>query len=257
MTLNKNNKIFAIILAAGKGKRMQSDKLKVMHDLSGKPLIDYVVASVEKSNIANKPVVVVRGNDDSVQNYLGNRAEYVIQKEQLGTGHAVRACADFLKDKVEQVVVLYGDLPLVSPESLNKLIETQMENKSILTLATTVVPDFNNEYAPFYSFARIERGTDEKIKRIIEKKDCDEAQLKIKEVNTGYYCFSALWLWNHLKELKNNNAQGEYYLTDLIALAINDKEKVSSINVVPKEAVGISSQGDLDNARYFLNKVSI
>lgn len=246
MELNKNNKIYAIILAAGKGKRMQSDKLKVMHDLGGKPLIDYVVTSVEKSIVNNKPVVVVNNNDSSVQDYLGDRAVYIIQKEQLGTGHAVKICEDLLSDKAEHIVVLYGDLPLVSPQSINKLIENKIENKSILSLATTTVPNFNDQYIPFFTFARIERNEDGGIKRIVEKKDCTEPQLNIFEVNTGYYCFSASWLWDHLKELKKNNAQEEYYLTDLIALAINNKEKVSSIDVLPREALGITTKEDLE-----------
>lgn len=252
MSVELSNKIYAIILAAGKGKRMQSDKLKVMHELDGKPLIDYVVTSVEKSKIENKPVVVVCDNDQSVQNYLLNRVEYVVQKEQLGTGHAVMICENLLKDKVDRIVVLYGDLPLVTPQSINKLIEMHTVTGCVLSLATTTVPNFNEEYSPFYTFARIERDEKGNIKRIAEKKDCTEIQLAIKEVNTGYYCFSSQWLWDNLKELNNNNAQGEYYLTDLIKIAIDNNKKISSINIEPKEALGINTKEDLEIANKYI-----
>lgn len=250
----EQNKVGAIILAAGKGKRMRSDKLKVMHELNGRPLVGYVAAAVEKSAVGRRPVVVVCQDDPAVQNYLGDRAEYVVQEKPLGTGHAVGVCETLLKNKAENIIVLYGDLPLVSSESINKLIKKQQEG-GVLTLATTQTPSYGQEYAPLYTSARVQRDNLGNLERIIEIKDCTEEQLKIKEINTGFYCFQAGWLWDHLRELKNNNAQGEYYLTDLIAIAINNKEKILSINIDPKEAMGINTKEDLAIARNFTAKL--
>ncbi|MEK7644222.1 MAG: NTP transferase domain-containing protein [Patescibacteria group bacterium] len=252
MLSNQNDKIAAIILAAGQGKRMGGEKLKVMRELGGRPLIDFVIESVEKSIIKNKPVVVARGGDNSVQDYLGERAEYAIQAEQLGTGHAVATGEKLLRGNVQQVVVLYGDVPFVAPESINRLVAVQVASGGVLTLATTIVPDYDGGNSPFWTLARVERDGAGNIRRIVEKKDCTEAQSAIHEVNAGVYCFNAEWFWDNLRTLKNDNVQKEYYLTDLIALAIEKKEKISSISIDPREAIGINTKEDLEIAGKFI-----
>ncbi len=245
---NNLNKTGAVILAAGMGKRMQSAMLKVMHTLRGRPLIDYVVTTVEKSGIETKPVVVVCADDPAVQNFLGERADYVVQKDRLGTGHAVRMAEDCLKDKVGQVVVLYGDMPFISAESVKRLIARHLERNNTLSLITFIVPDFAEWRTAFKSFSRIIRGGDGHIVRDVQAKDAAEAELKIKELNPGVYCFQSDWLWKNLKKIETNNIQKEYYLTDLIQMAIEQGEKISSISIEPKEALGINTKEDLESA---------
>ena len=252
--LQNLNKISVVILAAGKGKRMNSDKLKVMHELDGKPLIDYVVKSVEDSNLGVKPVVVVCEENSSVQDFLGDRAEYTMQKERLGTGHAVMSAENILKDKAETVVVLYGDMPFIKPESIKKLVDKHLEKNNQLTLLTAEVPDFYNWRSGLYSYGRIVRGgAEDHILKIVEKKDATPEELEIKEVSTCFFCFNADWLWKKLKLLKNNNNQKEYYLTDLVQIAESEREKMSSIAIDPKEALGINTPEDLGKANEIKN----
>lgn len=243
------NKIGIVVLAAGKGKRMQSDTLKVMNELNGRPLIDYVVQVAENLDLAEKPIVVVRAGNPAVQNFLGDRAQYVEQEEQLGTGHAVGTAENILKDKVDHVVVLYGDMPFVTADSIKKLIDKHLEKNNELTLITVVVPDFNEWRANLYDYGRVVRGVDGHIVGIVEKKDAAPEQLEIKEVNTSFFCFKSDWLWENLQKLKNENAQGEYYLTDLVKLAFESGAKLSAVSVGSREALGINTKEHLEIAR--------
>jgi len=242
------NKIGVVILAAGKGKRMKSNKLKVMHELDGRPLIDYVVSLAEKINFEEKPVVVVCKDDPAVQNFLGNRALYVVQEEPLGTGHAVGAAERQLIGKADHIVVLYGDVPFIKSESVQKLIGKHIEKNNELTLITAVLPDYNDWRANLYDYGRIIRGRDGHVTGIVEKKDATPDQLEITEINTAVYCFKADWLWENLKKLKNENAQGEYYLTDLVKVAFDSGAKLSAVIVDPKEALGINTKEHLEIA---------
>ncbi|OGH87982.1 MAG: hypothetical protein A3J93_02290 [Candidatus Magasanikbacteria bacterium RIFOXYC2_FULL_42_28] len=245
MSVDFNN-VGAVILAAGLGKRMKSAKLKVMHELDSRPLVDYVVGAIEASAVGRKPIVVVCDNDPSVQNFLNGRAEYVVQAERLGTGHAVRQAELILKDKIAQVVVLYGDMPFVRPESINSLIKKHREKDNKVTLMTVVAPDFNDWRESLSGYGRIIRaGVENHVVGIVEKKDATATQLEIKEVNPGFYCFDSVWLWPHLRALQNNNVQGEYYLTDLIAKAVAEGVAISSIVIDPSEAVGINTADQL------------
>ncbi|MFZ2189553.1 MAG: NTP transferase domain-containing protein [Candidatus Magasanikiibacteriota bacterium] len=242
------NNIGIIILAAGKGKRMQSDLPKVLHELNNKPLIEYVVSLVEKLNI--KPAVVV-SEDGLVKKYLGDRVDYVIQAERLGTGHAVMQAENLLKNKVEKVVVLYGDMPFLKPESVVNLVGINEKENNKITLMITRVPNFESDYKEFYDFGRIVRSspsvkTQGKIQKIVEKKDASGEELEIKELNTGYFCFESDWLWNNLKKLKNNNQAEEYYLTDLVGQAIASGDRVGSVEILPEEAIGINTREHLE-----------
>lgn len=245
---NQTPDVRVVILAAGQGKRMGGTMLKVMHEVHGKPMIDYVVGTVEKAGLA-KPVVVVCATDPAVQNFLGERAEYVVQVDRLGTGHAVSMAAPVLHEKAENIIVLYGDMPFVSAESVKHLVARHLERDNTLTMMTFVVSDFDEWRTPFNSFSRIIRGTDGHIVRDVQFKDATPAELEIKELNPCVYCFKSEWLWQNLKDLKNNNAQQEYYLTDLISEAIRQGQKISSIEIEPKEALGINSQADLQSVQ--------
>lgn len=241
----KKNIIGVVILAAGKGTRMKSDKLKVMHNLNGRPLVDWVVSAVEALHL--KPAIIVNDKDSAVQDYLGNRANYVVQEKQLGTGHAVSVAENVLKNIVDHVVVLYGDMPFITPSSIQKLVRQHIDNGDVLTLMTATIDDFVQQNN-FFDYGRIIRDEDDRIIKVVEKKDATPEVLKIREINTGYFCFEADWLWNNLKKLQNKNVQGEYYLTDLVKLAFEQKAKLSAISVSPREAMGINTLENLQKA---------
>lgn len=237
----KNSRVNAVILAAGMGKRMGGNKLKVMYELNGRPFIDYVVSSVEESLPGQKPTVIVCEQDSSVQDFLGDRAQYVIQRERLGTGHAVQTAEDFLRNQGDYVLVLYGDMPFISAESIKKLLTRHQERQNTITLMTVITPDFEGWRACLYDYGRIIRGDDGHIVRSVEKRDATPEELQIQELNPCIYCFKADWLWKNLKNIQNDNAQKEYYLTEVIRLAIEAGEKLSAIHIPPEEAVGINN----------------
>lgn len=241
----KNNNIGIVILAAGEGKRMGGSLPKVMHELNGKPLVAHVVSAVEALRLPVKPVVVVSSNNTSVQEHIGIRVDYVIQDASLGTGQAVQCAEPALRGRVDDVVVLYGDMPFITAASIRRLIDEHLEKGNALTMFTCTVPDFIGWRAPFANFGRVIRRAGA-IAQIVETKDATAEELAVKELSTCYYCLAADWLWEHLKQLKNDNEQGEYYLTDLVQMAIAEKKKISSIPIDPKEALGVNTKEDLE-----------
>lgn len=247
--VSDNAQVGVVVLAAGDGKRMQSSVPKVMNLLRGEPLVAHVVQSIEGAGFDIKPVVIVNPNHSLVQDYLKERASYVVQNEQLGTAHAVGCAESVLKGKAHCVVVLYGDMPFIKPASLQYLVETYYREKSAITLMTVTVPDFDGWRAQFADFGRIERDSEGNILSIVEKKDATSEQLAIKEVNTSYFCFDADWLWNNLKAVKNENAQKEFYLVDLIKIGRAQGVKIGTVQIDPKEAVGINTKEHLDIAQ--------
>ncbi|MSU75137.1 MAG: hypothetical protein EXS55_01310 [Candidatus Magasanikbacteria bacterium] len=234
--------VAVVILAAGEGKRMQSALPKVMNELKNRPLVDYVVGAVEQAGI--KPVVVVSRRDNLVQNYLGERANYVVQEKQLGTGHAVAQTEAGLKDE-GHIVVLYGDMPFITTKSINKLIGEHTATQATITLATITVLDFNEWRSSLKDFGRIVRDASGGIIKSVELKDAIPEEAMSSELNPCYYVFESGWLWENLKKLKNENSQGEYYLTDLIGMAVSSGKKISSVAIDPKEAIGINTKEGL------------
>ena len=245
--MSEARKIGVVILAAGQGKRMKSDLPKVMHLLHERPLIDYVVTAVEELGI--KPVVIVPDDSSLVKEYLGNRATYAVQTERLGTGHAVSMAERELSGKVDHIVVLYGDMPFIKAESIRSMIDGHIAHGNMLTLTTVIVPDFDDWRAQFYDFGRIVRGENGKIEKIVEKKDASPEELNIMELNTAFFCFNAEWLWENLKKLKNNNAAGELYLTDLVKIAFDEGARLFTVNINPREAVGVNTKEHLEKAQ--------
>lgn len=248
MSDNKLHNVGVVILAAGDGKRMKSALPKVMHELNAKPLIEHVVTHVEESKIG-KPIIVVSPKHTLIQEHVEDRASYVVQNEQLGTGHAALMAESILKGVAQHVIFLNGDMPFVSGESMKRLLARHKERNNTLTMMTVTVPNFDGEYEAFSSFGRIVRGENGHILRIVEKKDATDTELGITELNPSVWCFEASWLWNALKNLKNENSQKEYYLTDLVGMAIAEGKKISSISIEPKEAIGINTAEDLQTAR--------
>ncbi len=240
-------KIRIIILAGGKGERMQSDLPKVLAEVKGKSMIEHLLEAVRKSGIDNRPVIVVGYGKEKVMAKLGKEYNYVIQNEQLGTGHAVMSAQELLENKLGHVLVLYGDHSLVSTETIKKLTSKHLESGGKITMATAKLPDFKDWRALFYkNFSRIVRDENDKIIKDVQFRDASEEEKKITEVNPCYFCFEAKWLWKKLKTLKNDNAQKQYYLTDLVKLAIQEKIKIESISISPEEALGVNSKEELE-----------
>lgn len=233
-----------IILAAGQGKRMESDSPKVLAMVKGKAMIKYTLEAIEQSGIPGTTGIVVGYQKEKVIMAMGPDYDYAIQEELLGTGHAVSAAKIICTD-MEHIVVLPGDQPFVTGATIKNLLEKHLAHKTKITFATTVVPDFKDWHQAFIYFGRVLRE-DGQIVGIKEYKDATEEERQIKEVNAGCYAFNASWLWENLKSLKNANTQKEYYLTELLEIAKNENEKIESIEIAPHEALGANSKEELD-----------
>lgn len=208
-----------VILAAGKGTRMKSATTKVMHKLAGKALVEHVINTAKTLSPQNLAVVCGNGAEQVTPLVESMAATTVMQEEQLGTGHAVmQAQAEF--SDAEQVLVLYGDVPLTQPATLEQLLSCG--DQTSLRILTTKLADPTG-------YGRIVRNEENKVVCITEQKDADETTLKINEVNSGIMVLPAQWLSNSLSKLQNNNAQGEYYLTDMVALAVADGLAINTV----------------------------
>ena len=221
----------AIILAAGKGTRMKTELPKCAFPLLKKPMVTYIIEALESINI-DQIICVVGHKKEVLQDILKDRVKYAIQEEQLGTGHAVKCALDFIDDN-GYTIILPGDTPLIDKEILDQLIEVHKSNKNDFTIGTIVLEN------PF-GFGRIVRDSSNSVLRIVEEKDASEEERKIKEINTGLFLVDNFLLKKALLEIKNNNAKGEYYLTDIVEIlskeakigtfTIKDTYKLNGIN---------------------------
>lgn len=236
-----------VVLAAGLGTRMRSGRAKALHPLAGRPLVRHVLAAASAIG-PGKTVVVLGHQADRVREACeGFGAEFVMQHEQLGTGHAVRQAGSAIADASGPVVVLCADTPLLSPETLERLVEHHAKSKAAVTLLTANVDD------PF-GYGRVVRGKSG-VLAVVEEKDATTAQKKIREVNGGIYCFEKKFLLAAIGTIGNHNAQGEYYLPDAIALARKGKLKVSALLCEDAEEImGVNSRADLARAEKVLQK---
>ena len=252
--------IITIVMAAGKGTRMKSNKSKLVHKIYGKELVTRVVDLAEEVG-SNKIVAVVGHLREQVQAVLGDRVEYAYQDELLGTGHAVMQATSFLEGKKGKVVILYGDVPIIRPETVKKLIEKSIKKRDYATLLTAI-------YENPTGYGRIIRDEGGNIKGIVEEKDASETQREIKEINSGIYCFDIQELLLALKEIKPNNAQGEYYLTDVIKIMNEKGLKTGAVIVEDNtEILGVNDRAQLElltrvlrmriNAEHMKNGVTI
>jgi bifunctional UDP-N-acetylglucosamine pyrophosphorylase / glucosamine-1-phosphate N-acetyltransferase len=251
------DKVGVVILAAGDGVRMNGDKPKVMLELDGKPLVEWVVDEVKKIKGARKPVVVVSPKHNLVKDRLQQKVEYALQQKKLGTADAVTSAESVLKDRVDDVVVLYGDMPYITDRSIKDLVKRHKKDSNDLTLVTIKVPDFNGLYEQFKEFGRVIRNENGEAVTIVETKDASEDELTETLLNTSYFCFKASWLWANLKKIKNENAQLEYYLTDLLSIGSRDKANIGTLNIHHeryKEAIGINTLEDLKAAEKLIPK---
>jgi bifunctional UDP-N-acetylglucosamine pyrophosphorylase/glucosamine-1-phosphate N-acetyltransferase len=242
-------RVATIILAAGKGTRMKSDLVKVLHPLLGLPMLSYPVGLSLNGIKAEKTIVVVGHQADRIQERFKDlKIEFALQQEQLGTGHAVLQVVPFLHSFSGTVLILCGDVPLVKLETLRSFIETYRKNESTLSVLTAVVED------PF-GYGRILRNPEGWLERIVEEKDASEEEKTIREINTGIFCVKAPFLKEGLREIGRENAQGEYYLTDLVEIAKKNGLRCSAHIVVdPVEVKGINTRIDLAMANEVLRQ---
>jgi len=241
-----DDRIKIIILAAGKGTRMKNELPKVLAPIRGKSMIKYLLEAVEKSGVDNKPVIVVGYEKEKVMKELGGGYDYVVEEEQLGTGHAVMVAQKILEKNADNVVVLYGDHPFIKPETIKKLVETHIGSDKKITMGVVKVQDFKDWRAFFYTDSRIIRNKNGDIVKDVQFRDANDEERKIKEINPCYFCFEASWLWKKLKTLNTDNDQKQYYLTDLVKIAIEEKTAIGSIEIEPYEALGADSKEEIE-----------
>lgn len=238
-----------IILAAGKGTRMNTSLPKVLVGFRGKPLIQHLLDAVSVVPTEFKPVIVVGHKYELIQSYLGPNFIYVFQEGQLGTAHAAGAA----KSKIDgdNVLVLYGDSPFIKPASLISLIKRHEETGAVFSMLTTNLPNFENEYSSFLGFGRIVRDSNGKLQTIREFVDATDEEKTIKEVNSGIYLFNSKWLWEHLAQVQKNK-HGEYYLTDMVEIAVKENVPINSASIDPLEVFGINTPAQLQQAENLL-----
>lgn len=239
--------IATIILAAGQGTRMKSEQPKVLHAIGGKPMVVRAVETAERIG-AQRLVVVVGHGAEAVTAAVRGRAETVLQAQQLGTGHAVLQAADLLRGNSDLVVVLYADMPLLRPETLQALIAAQRANTAgCLTMLTVTLANPRG-------FGRIVRAADGSVAAIVEEAECTPEQRAIRELNAGVYVFDSAWLWQALVRIQPKS-KGEYYLTDLVEIAVADGQRVIGVEVNdPDEVIGVNTRVHLAEAEAILRR---
>ncbi|KGR87944.1 bifunctional UDP-N-acetylglucosamine diphosphorylase/glucosamine-1-phosphate N-acetyltransferase GlmU [Lysinibacillus odysseyi] len=233
--------IFAIVLAAGQGTRMKSKLYKVLHPVCGKPMVQHVVDHIETLDV-KRIVTVVGHGAEMVKEQLGEQSEYVLQAEQLGTAHAVQQAEPVLGSLEGTTLVVCGDTPLIRPETMKALFDYHTSQNAKATILTAVAEDPTG-------YGRILRDAEGSVAQIVEQKDATEEQRKVTEINTGTYCFDNKALFEALKLVKNDNAQGEYYLPDVIEILQKQGDLVAAyVTESFEETLGVNDRFALSQA---------
>lgn len=233
-------KLKTLILAAGKGTRMKSDMPKVIHKVNGIPMITKIIDTLSGLN-PEENILILGHKKEEVLKVVGENCDYVLQTEQLGTGHAVIQAKEKLEGYDGDVMILCGDTPLLRESTLKSLYEYHKESGAVTTILTSI-------YENPFGYGRIVKE-DELVKAIVEEKEASEEIKKIKEVNAGVYCFNSKELFKALDKIDNNNEKGEYYLTDVIGIQVSENKKVQSFILEDKmEILGVNSKVELTQA---------
>ncbi|MCE5211816.1 MAG: NTP transferase domain-containing protein [Deltaproteobacteria bacterium] len=242
----KETKFCALILAAGKGTRMKSDLAKVLHVLNGEPLLYYSLKAAREAG-AEKIVAVIGHQADKVrEEFAGTGCIFVEQNPQLGTGHAVLQAKDVLSDYDGLTVILCGDVPLLKSSTIKSLIDNHIAAKAVVSVLTTIPP-------PPHAYGRIVKDNQGNVMKIVENKDATEEEKKIGEINTGIYCVDTKFLFEALGKITNDNQQHEYYLTDIVEIAVRERQKVKSFIADDYvEVMGINTLEELARAEKYL-----
>lgn len=237
----------SVMLAAGMGTRMKSKMPKVLHKVCGKPLSKWVI-DASKAAGADKVCAVVGHKAETVKEVLGDVCEFALQAEQKGTGHAVMQAIDVIKNSKGEVVILNGDTPLITAETINKAIEYHKNNGNQATVITAILDDATG-------YGRIVRDNDGSVLKIVEQKDASEEEKKINEVNSGMYVFDAQSLVYALDKITPNNAQGEYYLTDTLEILLSAGKKIGGYAISDNDEIrGINDRVQLNEAEKIMQK---
>jgi bifunctional UDP-N-acetylglucosamine pyrophosphorylase/glucosamine-1-phosphate N-acetyltransferase len=238
---------YAIILAAGKGTRMKSKLYKVLHPVAGKPMVEHILDQVEKTR-PTEVVTVVGHGAETIKDYLGERSAYALQAEQLGTGHAVLQAQDLLGGKKGTTLVITGDTPLLTAETLTNLFDYHQGKNASATILTAHAEDPTG-------YGRIIRDHVGIVERIVEQKDANEQEARVQEINTGTFCFDNELLFSALAKVDTNNTQGEYYLTDIIEILKKDGKAVAAFQMDDfEEAMGVNDRVALAQANKIMHK---
>lgn len=232
---------YAVILGAGKGTRMKSKLYKVLHPVCGKPMIQHVVDQISGLDF-NKVITILGYGGEAVEKQLGDQVSYAVQEEQLGTAHAVQQAGTFLEGKEGTTVVLCGDTPLITSETVQALLSSHEEEKAAVSVLTAIMEDPSG-------YGRIIRDSAGHVSRIVEHKDATEEQKQIKEISTGIFCFDNEKLFKALKLVKNDNVQGEYYLPDVLSILKDENETVTGyVTSSYEETMGVNDRLALSEA---------
>lgn len=245
----ENNGLAVVVLAAGKGTRMRSNLAKVLHPLGGRPMIQWVVEKV-LSLCPGRGIVVVGHQASEVKSCLSiYPLSFAQQDEQLGTGHALRCALPLIPETCSQVMVLCGDTPLIREKTLRTLFECQLQARSALTLLVTRLENPKG-------YGRVLCTPDGSVHAIAEEKDATPEEKQVKLINTGFYCFERSFLEQKIMDIQPDNAQGEYYLTDLVGAAVRAGMRVECIHAdCPEEVMGINTPENLKEAEEFLGLI--
>lgn len=240
-------KKFVIVLAAGKGTRMKSKLYKVLHQVCGKSMVEYVVEAAQAIK-PDKIVTIVGNGAEEVKKVLANKSEFVLQKKQLGTGDAVLTASDELAAEKGATLVITGDTPLFTSQTFQKLFDYHQSKGNAATVLTAQAPN------P-YGYGRIIRDDQDNVLRIVEQKDATADELKINEINTGVFCFDNQLLFSALKKVDNQNAQGEYYLTDVLEILRNEGQRIGAYKMPDfSESLGVNDRYALAQATKIMQK---
>ncbi|WP_078543206.1 bifunctional UDP-N-acetylglucosamine diphosphorylase/glucosamine-1-phosphate N-acetyltransferase GlmU [Litchfieldia alkalitelluris] len=253
-------KRFAVILAAGQGTRMKSKLYKVLHPVCGKPMVQHVVDQVSAVSV-EKLVTIIGHGAEKVKSQLGNASEYALQEEQLGTAHAVIQAAPILEGEEGVTLVVCGDTPLITTETMEQLLKHHENTSAKATILTARAEDPTG-------YGRVVRGSEGNVEKIVEHKDANQSERLIQEINTGTYCFDNRFLFDSLKKVSNDNVQGEFYLPDVIEILKNQGEIVTAYQTSNfEETLGVNDRYALSqaekimqlriNKKHMLNGVTI